>query len=60
MAVKVGEAREETTGGWFTAARSSWVLPPQLLPLAQVRHSDLPSTYPYLATVMTGTYLPCG
>jgi len=37
VAVKLGEVREEGDGGWFIAARRSWGLPPQLLPVAQVR-----------------------
>lgn len=37
VAVKNGEAREQASGGWFTAPQRSWLLPPQLLPLARVR-----------------------
>ncbi len=36
VAVKLREVRQKTAAGWFTAARSSWLLPPQLLPLAHV------------------------
>lgn len=36
VAVRMGEQRDEGGGGWFRGPRSSWLLPPQLLPFAQV------------------------